>query len=269
MRIPPSIYFKLGRFLLFVGIEIICILCIYNNGLVQKFRIVEYLTDVELYFWKKKTAIEEYSKLQDINNTLAQENKMLMQEITRLRALDTTSFYQAKDFPFRFINAKVIKNTVGSTHNYIILDKGIKDGIEPDMGVITPKGIVGIVWVASENFSYVISFLNTQQQVSAKVGSSNTFGPLTWDGLSTNKAQLSQIPQHIEIAPQDTIYTSGYSSLYPPDIPIGIATGSKIINGTHRVIDVTLFQDFTQLTNVMVVGNTNIEELKVLDQVQF
>lgn len=266
MRIPPSIYYKLGRFLLFVGIEFVCILCIYNNGLVQKFKLIEYIRGVEAYFWKKRTAIAEYSKLRDINANLAEENRVLLQEVARLKALDTSAFARHKEFPFRFINAKIIKNTIGSTHNYILLDKGYKDGIQPDMGVITPKGVIGIVWAAGENVSYVTSFLNTQQQVSAKIGKSQTFGPLTWDGTSTNKAHLTEIPQHLEITPGDTVYTSGYSSLYPPDIPLGIVTGSKIIKGTHQTIDITLFEDFTALSNVMVVYNTNIDHIKAIEE---
>lgn len=268
MRIPPSIYKKLGRFLLFVGIEIFCILCIYNNGIVQKYKIVEWARGVEFFLWEKKSAVVEYSKLKDINAQLAQENKALLEELCRIKSEDTSMYVKPIEFPFKFINAKVIKNTIGSTHNYILIDKGSNHGIKEDMGVITPCGVVGITWGVSENFSYVVSFLNNQQQISAKIGSCGSFGPLTWDGLSSNKAQLSEIPQHIEVTAQDTIYTSGYSSLYPPDIPIGIATDSRVINGTHRVIDVTLFQDFSQLSNVMVVQNTNIEQIKSLENIE-
>lgn len=268
MRIPPSIYTKLGRFLLFVGIEIFCILCICNNGIVQKFKIAEWARGIEFFLWEKKSAVIEYSNLKDINAQLAQENKELLKELCRIKMEDTSMYVQPKEFPFEFINAKVIKNTIGSSHNYLLIDKGSNHGIEEDMGVITPNGVVGITWSVGENFSYVVSFLNNQQQISAKIGASGTFGPLTWDGISSNKAFLSEIPQHIDVTAQDTIYTSGYSSLYPPGIPIGIATDSRIVNGTHRIIDVTLFQDFSKLNNVMVVQNTKIDQIKSLENIE-
>lgn len=90
--------------------------------------------------------------------------------------------------------------------------------------VVAPSGVVGITRGVSENYSYVLSFLNTSQQVSAKIGSSNTFGPLSWDGERENMAVLNEIPQHLDVKQQDTVYTSGYSSFYPPDIPLGAVT---------------------------------------------
>jgi rod shape-determining protein MreC len=125
-------------------------------------------------------------------------------------------------------------------------------------------GTVGITRAVSEHYSYVLSFLNTSQQVSAKIGKSETFGPLSWNPNRPSMAILEEIPQHLEINRNDTIYTSGYSSFYPPDIPIGVVEDSRLVNGVHLNLDVRLLQDFRSLNHVMVVRNNNKEELEKL-----
>ena len=134
------------------------------------------------------------------------------------------------------------------------------------MGVITPMGAVGITRAVSEHYSYVLSFLNTSQQVSAKIGSTSAFGPLSWDMEHENKAVLNEIPQHLEVKQQDTVYTSGFSYFYPPDIPLGTVSGAKVVNGVHLRVDVELLQDFRSLDYVMVVKNNNRNEIEKLVQ---
>ncbi len=264
MRIPPSLLLAVGRFLLFVLLEAVCIYMVCNNGIVQRYRLMGKLREVQGFFWERHSAIAEYSSLGKANEKLAAENAALMQQLHMHKDTAAAPLQGSGEYPFVFINAKVIRNTLGTTHNYLIIDKGSKDGVEEDMGVITPCGVVGITRGVSENYSYVLSFLNGSQQVSAKIGSSNTFGPLSWGTLEEDMAVLDEIPQHLDIQLQDTVYTSGYSSFYPPDIPIGVVTGSEVVNGVHLSVDVKLLQDFRSLNYVMVVKNNNREEIENL-----
>lgn len=267
MRIPPSLLFGLGRFLLFILLEAVAIFMVANNGIVQRYRLIGKLRDIQGYFWEKSAAVTEYSNLKQINSKLAEENRVLMLKLQRERELNTSANTDTIAYPFSFINAKVIKNTLGTTHNYIILNKGSKDGIVENMGVITPSGVVGITRAVSENYTYVLSFLNTTQQVSAKIGEMEAFGPLTWDSTTEGMAILSDIPQHLHINPKDTVYTSGFSSFYPPDIPIGTVEDFRIVNGVHLNVDVKLLQEFRGLNYVMVVKNNNKEEIDSLIKV--
>lgn len=264
MRIPPSLLLAVGRFLLFVLLEGLCIYMVCNNGIVQRYRLMGKLREAQGFFWEKYSAVKEYSSLRETNELLSKENTTLMEQLLRERELAGPAGADTSRFPFRFIHAKVIRNTVGTSHNYIIIDKGSNHGIEEDMGVITPSGVVGITRGVSANYSYVLSFLNTSQQVSAKVGSTNTFGPLRWNAGKEGMAVLDEIPQHLNVQLQDTVYTSGYSSFYPPDIPLGTVTGSKVVNGVHLSVDVQLLQDFRSLRHVMVVKNNSREEIEKL-----
>ncbi len=266
MRIPPSLLLAVGRFLLFILLEAACIYMVCNNGIVQRYRLIGQLREIQGFFWEKVAAVNEYSSLKSANEQLAAQNTLLMEELYRHKEITGHIAADTLPVPFSFIRAKVIRNTVNTTHNYLIIDKGLKDGVEEDMGVITPNGVVGITRGVSENYSYVLSFLNLNQQVSAKIGSSNAFGPLSWDMEHEGKAVLNEIPQHLAVQQQDTVYTSGYSYFYPPDIPLGRVIDSKVVNGVHLRVDVELLQDFRSLNYVMVVKNNNRNEIEKLVQ---
>ncbi len=267
MRIPPSLLLAVGRFLLFILLEAACIYMVCNNGITQRYKLVGKLREVQGAVWEKYTEIKQYSSLRETNGRLSDENASLMQQLY-LKEETTAGTVQADtaEYPFSFISAKVVRNTLGTTHNYLIINKGSRDGVEEDMGVITPAGTVGIIRGVSENYSYVHSFLNTGQQVSAKIGSSNAFGPMAWNPEKANMAVLSEIPQHLQIKQDDTVYTSGYSAFYPPNIPIGKVKGSKVVNGVHLSVDVELLLDFRSLDHVMVVKNNNRQEIEKLVQ---
>ena len=254
----------MGRFLLFILLEAACIYMIGHNGIAQQYRLLGTIRQIQGFFWEKQSALQEYSSLKKENERLALENTRLMQDLYIYKELAGEKDLEGTGYPFSFITAKVIKNTVNTTHNYIIIDKGSKDGVEVDMGVITPNGVIGITRGVSENYSYVLSFLNSNQQVSARIGRDGAFGPLSWNPARHGMALLGEIPQHVQMNLQDTVYTSGFSSFYPPDIPIGTVQGSKTVNGVHLSIDVKLLQEFRQLKYVMVVKNNNREEKEKL-----
>lgn len=262
MRIPPSLLFGLGRFLLFILIEAACLYMVSNNGIIQRYRLIGKLREVQGFFWEKYAAINEYSSLKKTNEGLAAQNALLMCQLQQ--AKENTAPADTINAPYKFITAKVIRNTVGTAHNYLIIDKGYNHGIKEDMGVITPTGTIGITRGVSANYSYVLSFLNTSQQVSAKIGNDGAFGPLTWNPQKQGMATLSEIPQHLQINLNDTIYTSGYSSFFPPDIPLGVVEGFHTVNGVHLNIDVRLLEDFRSIKHVMVVENKNREEIDKL-----
>ena len=116
----------------------------------------------------------------------------------------------------------------------------------------------------SRHYAYVISLLNTEQSVSAKLAGSGAFGPMTWPGKDPGRAVLAEIPVHIEAAPGDTVLSSGFSTIYPPDIPLGRVIESKISQGSSQELSVALFEDFRSLHNVYIVRNNRGEEIQEL-----
>lgn len=300
MKLPPLIYKAIGKFVLFAVLMMVGTVMVLNNGLVQKYRILEAIRSFQSFFWERNTAIKSYYRLKEINAAVSEQNAELLrrnvlyknfiqdhlkiadfdkaiekikeEETVNLAAADSAASISSdavKDAElFDFKLAKVIKNSFNSQHNYIIIDKGSRDGIMEDMGVITPWGAIGIVRAVSQDYSYVLSFLNEKQVVSAKVGKSSTFGTLKWTGKATDKALLTEIPQHIKVRAGDTIYTSGYSSFFPANIPIATAISYKIVNGTHKSIKVKLLQNFKDLDYVIVAKHVHRGEIDSLSNIK-
>jgi rod shape-determining protein MreC len=168
---------------------------------------------------------------------------------------------------YRFIPAEVINNSVNRQNNYITLNKGRKDGIRPEMGIVGPNGIVGIITNVSDNYSTGPTVLNKRWRVSAKIKNSNYFGSLLWDGLNYRIAQLNEIPFHVELAIGDTIITSGYSSVFPEGVMIGRIEDFNIGNGDNFYeINVRLSTNFMTLTYVEVVQDKDQSEIKNLNR---
>jgi rod shape-determining protein MreC len=70
----------------------------------------------------------------------------------------------------------------------------------------------------------------------------------------------------VEITPGDTVYTSGHSSIFPADIPLGTVKGAEIVNGATYDIQVELFEDFGALRYVSIVENLGKEEINTLEK---
>ena len=118
--------------------------------------------------------------------------------------------------------AKVLKNSWHKTQNFLTIDKGNSSGIYNNLGVVNNKGLIGITQYVSENFTTIISILNTDLMISAKIKDSGYFGTLGWNGKNPQKLQLTGLPKHVKVKAGDTVVSSGYSNIITEEIEIGI-----------------------------------------------
>ena len=225
------------------------------------------------YFWGVSENISDYASLRTENRHLAEEILRLTETITRLEeeaaaaaACDSADYTTAWRGKYEFIPAEVIKNSVNKQHNYLIIGKGSDDGVRPQTGIITSRGVIGIVDAVSRHYSYAISFLNSDSSISARIGKDGAAGPMAWDGKGSGNALLREIPLQVKFEEGDTVYTSGFSTIFPPDIPIGRITGSRIVNGATFEINVSLFQDFSSVRHVCLVRNRDLDEIMSLEK---
>ena len=221
--------------------------------------------------WGWSEGVSDYFSLREQNDSLALENFRLRTQVEALEeyvsdSLLTLKVYSRKDIGgYTYTPGKIKKISRNSQHNYMIVDKGEVDGVEKGAGIITEQGAIGVVDAVSENFSFVRSFQNHGMSISARLGREGASGPLSWDGIRSNGALLREIPHHLTVNPGDTVYTSGYSSIFPSDIPLGIVKDSRIVNGSTYEIQVVRFEDFTALKYVTIVQNLNKDEIKALE----
>ena len=217
-------------------------------------------------------SVISYFELTKVNEELAAENAKLR---SQMQTDSPRIFIQENNLPafaptdstlFNFVSAKVINNSVNRPFNYITLNKGRKDGIKPDQGIISSTGIVGVITNVSESYSMGLSVLNQRWSVSAKLKKDGFLGSLLWDGEDYRFAELMEIPFHVELQMGDTVTTSGYSSIFPEGIMIGtIQAFDKPAGENYYNITVKLTTNFKALSYVEVVENLHKEEIEELE----
>jgi rod shape-determining protein MreC len=217
----------------------------------------------------QKNNIKQYLQLKQSNIELVIENAALRNEMAQLKNKLESNKGTLNDSiggtKFTYSIARVINNSINKQNNYLTLNVGTKEGINREMGVITKDGVVGIVAAVSSNFSTVISLLNTNLKVSAKHKRTGFYGSLYWDGLDYGEVILSEIPQHVNLAEGDTIVTSGYSSIFPPDIPLGTIKEFDLKGGNFYIVKVKLLSDFKRLDYVYVIKSNLAAERNLLE----
>jgi len=202
---------------------------------------------------------------------LADENFRLEQELRAYKSLGFINEEQSNspfshDSTFMYIPATIVRISRNTAHNYIILNKGYADGVKPQSGIITNKGVIGVVSAVDENYSYGLTLMNTNVSISARVKNSDYLAPVVWDGVHDNLAYMKDLPLHHEVNKGDTIVTSGFSSIFPPDIPIGIARESIMVDGSLQNIIISLFQEFSTVKYATIVKNLDCEEISAIEE---
>jgi rod shape-determining protein MreC len=257
--------------LLFLMIEVACLVMVLNYNSYQRAAWLSSSNRISGAIYRSYSNTSQYLMLRRINEELAAEN-------TYLRSQLPESFRVSKDYfntvydslseqQFIYRTAQVINNSVNKYFNYMTLNKGYQHGIREEMGVISSKGVVGVVKNVSDHYSTVISILNTRLLISAKLKESGFFGALEWDGRRYTHAWLNEIPMHASVAVGDLVVTSGYSAIFPEGILLGTVDQVEKDKGeSFYRIKVKLSVDFKDLAYVEVIGNAMREERLELEK---
>lgn len=210
---------------------------------------------------------QQYFQLKEINEELVRENLKLKSQLTKsesIRSIDIPTL-ESGNSKINLIPARIVKNSIGSVRNFIIVDKGEKDNVKTEMGVISADGIVGITNQTNQYFASAVSLLHRDLNINAKLKNNNAFGSLYWPGYESNKMILSDIPTINSINIGDTIVTGGMSAYFPKNIPIGEVSSFSILpSKRYYEIEVILFTNFSTLDHVFIVENL---EKPYLDQI--
>jgi rod shape-determining protein MreC len=270
MRSLLNFLSRYSNVFIFLVLEAASVWLLVNAEGYQSSRFLGAMRSTTHYLGIRVSNITEYVGLRDENSRLAAENLALLQKLEALKKEEPPSLYTDTfvryDKQFTYVSARVINNSVNKQRNFISLNKGRNDGIEPEMAVVGPDGVVGIVVSVSDNFSFVMSVLNLDFRMSVRLSKSGYFGSLNWDGLSTRKAMLSEIPYHVSVAVGDTIESSGFSALFPPGIPVGTIADIDDSGGDFYKIGLNLFTEFRKLNYVYVIKSLSRDELKQIEE---
>lgn len=257
-----------SHWFLFVALLAVSLTLIYRNNAYQRNVLFSSANVVAGSVSSVSGEVTSYLHLREINKELLERNGQLEAQMLDLQ--DRLDAYMADtmlfkgfaadsitpEFPYPFVVAQVVNNSVSHLSNYITIDKGRLDGVMPDMGVVSERGVVGIVSTVSDHFAVIIPLLNPKMRLSCKVLGSSYFGSLSWNGRDTQYATLEELPRHVEFQRGDTIVTSGYSAVFPAGLIVGIVEEyAKQHDDNFYALQVRLAADFHALNHVRIIKN--------------
>lgn len=250
----------------FVLLEVISLGLLFNYNGYQKSVYFTTANDVVGYVYNVISSVSSYLNLQTVNRQMEEENENLRKEVIGLKqklidmGVDSLEV-EGLSATYKMVNAQVINSTLHRGANLITINKGAADGIRPEMGVVSSKGVVGIVYMTSEHYSIVMPIISIHSKISCRIRETEYFGSLTWKRGSADVALATGFPRHAKLKRGEIIETNGYSDIFPPSIPIGYVF--KIMNsddGMSYMLKVQLYTDFKNLREVSIITNYKAPE---------
>ena len=258
-------------FILFLLLEMFAIIFTIQSHSFHRSKFVNSANFLSGGIYNKINNFKEFLYLKKENERLNEENVYLKNLLSikekdivqhDLTVLDTVKYNQK----YNYTAAKVINNNFRKNNNYLTINKGANQDLESDLGVINSKGIIGITKSVSGNYATVLSILNVNSRINAKLLSSDHYGSLSWDNNDYNVVQLLDLPIQADIYRGDTVITGGKSSMFPEGIPIGTIKDFKTVNNNYDYINILLFNDMSSIGNVQVIKNFDKIEIEILEE---
>ena len=219
--------------------------------------------------YKTNNDILEYFKLEEINDELKAENSKLKQSLYNF--VDSAEIHLAyqglldeQQFIVRPVN--VISSQFKQRENYLVIDKGKKDSVVSNMGIVGTKGVIGIVLNSSTNYASILPIINSNFQLAIRHRRSKSFGMLLWNEKNNWKtAVVEDVPEYVKVHTGDIFESSGASGIFPAGILIGkVLKTEKIPASQFQRVYLNLYEDFSSLSAAYVVDNKYQHEMLII-----
>ena len=277
MRNLLDFLYKYHHWLVFVLLEVVSVVLLFKYNSYQNSVWFTSANAVAGKVYEMESKLTSYMAMAELNEQLTLRNIYQDRQLDQLRRLyaeatkDTTAA-EREELAFlsnyQLIPAKVVENSIHKAENLITIDKGRKDGVEPDMGVACGNGVVGVVYLVSDHYSVVISALNAaSSRISCSIRNRGYFGYLHWYGGDPSVAYVEDVPRHAKFNLGEWMVTSGFSSIFPSGVQVGkIEQVYNSSDGLSYKLKVRLSTDFGNVRDVVVISDKSIAERAALMQ---
>ncbi len=261
MRNLVAFFLKHQFFSLFLILEVVAFSMLTYSFSYQRMLRFHVVSDVSGTLFKDYHAITQFFHLKEKNRQLLEENGRLYNMLLGSMLSPDTCAPDRRDSAYLYVPATVVRNTVNRINNFIILDKGKNQGIEKEMGIMSDKGIAGIIIGVSGNYAIAMSLLNTHSHISARIKKNDQLVNVVWDEKHDRNGEVIDIPAHVQLHEGDTIVTSGNSFIFPAGLNIGVITHfEKSKNNSLNKAALKFSTDFNSLHYVYVINSLDKEE---------
>jgi rod shape-determining protein MreC len=203
--------------------------------------------------WRHYFALQNTSR---DNEQLRRENDELKMQVNQLQSKAIEADRLALLLNFHkshenvpMLGARVIATSAGTASATIMLDRGSKDHIKKNMGVITPEGVVGKVVEVYDNTSEVLLLTDKDSGIGAMLSSSRKQSPV--GGAGEPLLVMKYVANDDTVNIGERVVTSGMDKIFPRDLPIGTITEIKSGN-PFKSIRIRPSADLERLEEVIV-----------------
>ncbi len=218
---------RFGDWILFAALVILSVVIVlsWNEPMVKGFRAraLGLTGTVESTF----AVAGSYLRALEENENLRADNIRLSGDLARAReaVLENDELREMLAYEDSLtsesIAARIVYKDILRERNTLTIDVGRADGVEVDMAVVDPRGIVGKIVLVGERFSQVMSYQNTEFFVPAKIHPHQSDGIVRWSGDRRDLLEMDHVMRTDPVEVGQEVVTSGYSAVYPPGLPIG------------------------------------------------
>lgn len=267
---------KYSNFIFFLVLQITAISFLFRYNNYHEAAFMNVAGELTGSINQRYSKVEYYFRLKKINEQLAAENLLLNQLIKDnyekvdgsgklvLDTVQTDSLRVVRKYIW--LGAKVVGSTVNTQLNFMTIHRGALQEVHPNMGVVSPQGIVGTVVNVSDNYASVMTLLHRQYKVVVKLKNGAERGTVEWDGLSPLFVTLKDIPKSAALKLGDSVVTSPTSSLFPGNLMVGtIAEMLDEKSSNFYTLKIKPATNFFNIEYVYVIANTQYLEQKRLE----
>lgn len=262
------IFYNNGSFFTFAGLQLLCLYLIVNFNSPQSAIAAE---TASIYTGRVQGAVgtaEGYLNLEEQNEIQRREIADLRSRLPEAGYSTSVSADSVADQTYaqRYIHltANVVNRSPYSPNNTLVIDRGTSQGVAAGQGLVGSEGLIGIVDLPTENFARVISILHRSARISAGLRN-NAYGTLKWDGQDPRRMTMTDIADYLKIEPGDTVFTTGFSNVFPTGQVIGTVESSEVQPGTgSQNLVVELINDPLHTNNAFVIRDLFKDELAKL-----
>lgn len=265
-----QLFYNNGSFFTFGILQVLCVFMIVNRNSPQ--------SDIALETWsvgtgKVKSAAGNANEFLNLREQAAihqRENAKLRSLLPESRYntvaeienfLDSTSNQR-----YNYLATRIVNRNPYGPNNTFVIDRGSSLGVAPGQGVVGDEGLLGIVDQVTSGHARVVSILHGAVRISAGVKSGN-YGTLNWPGKDPRRVLVSDLPEYVKVSPKDTVYTTGYSNVFPTNQVIGIVESTRVQPGTgNQTLIVKLVNAPLTTRHAYVVQDLFKEELSELNE---
>ena len=162
-----------------------------------------------------------------------------------------------------YVAASIIAKDPANWHSAVVINKGEKDGIRPNMGVITADGVVGRIVKTAPGYSRALLFSDRNSAIAGLIQRTRNEGIA--EGREDRILRLNYIMIDADVRNGDIVLTSGTDGVFPSGIPIGsISKVERPRNRLFQTIELTPGVDLTKVREVMVIKSSRTPEIDLL-----